>query len=1022
MSNLSILTPSEQQTFDHPPILPVEIQSVCFSINSSLEKAINALKTPVNKVGFLLQYAYFKACKRFFVINRFTQDQIIHAATLLNIGVQELDLASYKKKIPFEHQKKILKLLDYKPFNHKVTAWFKEEMLRWVEQQIEPKQIFIQTLSLPQQHKIEVPSYHRLAEMITSAFTESENGLLIKIHNSLSPEGKRLLDTLLMEERDFTSQTTLNQLKTINQSLKPKAIQASLITFKNIKDYFLKLKSTVDILKLSPHSIIYYSTWVQKAKLSQIKQFPDEDKRYLHLLAFLQHQFYLRQDYFVDVMLKCVQSSKNAVAKKLQESEILTRTERRKAVHYLSQSHHHQRRLIKEIDKIVKFTVLTDKEKIEAIQALLDTYALQQSEAEKQKIGLYEKSLDSLVKDENYFNHLEKLSIPLQRRMAQVITALEFHEDSSDKSLLLAIAYLRENEGKITQQVPLRFLSKEEQEALWDKDNKFRISLYKILLFTHCVDAIKSGTLNLSCSYRYKAIQDYLVDDKTWKNHRTQLIESAGLESFSNCQKSLENLKQILEEKYQLVNQRFIERRNPYLSVDEQGNIHVTTPAIDKDDTEYTAALLEQAGYVPILQILSDVERITQFTQCFKHHSIKHVKQRPCTEVYFAGLIGLGCNIGVRKMAQISLGIKENTLLNAVNWYFNLKNLQAANQQLVILINRLNLPTIFLADPEKTHTVSDGKKINVRVESLMASFSFKYFGRDKGVSVYTFTDERQALFHSLVMSSSEREAAYVIDGLLQNEVVKSSIHSTDTHGFTETLFAATHFLEIAFAPRIKKVAKQHIYAFSSPKTFEKLGYKILPSRTINQKLIKKYWDDILRFMVTIKLKSATASQLFKRLSSYAKENPLYQALKEFGRIIKSIFILTYFDDVKLRKRIEKQLSRIELANRFSGTIFFANHSELNQATREEQEIVTACKVLIQNAIVLWNYLYLSQLLANCGNNQERQDMVEMIRNCSVIVWRHINLHGEYDFKRQAGNNTPFDMERILALKIGQTTD
>ena len=170
-------------------------------------------------------------------------------------------------------------------------------------------------------------------------------------------------------------------------------------------------------------------------------------------------------------------------------------------------------------------------------------------------------------------------------------------------------------------------------------------------------------------------------------------------------------------------------------------------------------------------------------------------------------------------------------------------------------------------------------------------------------------------------------------------------------------------------------------------------------------------------MVTIKLKVITASQLFKRLSSYAKENPLYQALKEFGRIIKSIFILTYFDDVKLRQRIEKQLNRIEQSNKFSNAIFFANNREFNQATREEQEIATACKVLIQNAIVLWNYLYLSQLLANCRDNNERDDMASMMKSCTVIIWRHINLHGEYDFKRQAANHSLFDMDKILALQL-----
>ena len=77
-------------------------------------------------------------------------------------------------------------------------------------------------------------------------------------------------------------------------------------------------------------------------------------------------------------------------------------------------------------------------------------------------------------------------------------------------------------------------------------------------------------------------------------------------------------------------------------------------------------------------------------------------------------------------------------------------------------------------------------------------------------------------------------------------------------------------------------------------------------------------------MATIKLKEATASQLFKRLSSYAKHHPLYRALKEFGRIIKSVFILKYYDDLSLRQRIEKQLNRIELSNKFAKAVFFAH--------------------------------------------------------------------------------------------------
>ena len=50
-----------------------------------------------------------------------------------------------------------------------------------------------------------------------------------------------------------------------------------------------------------------------------------------------------------------------------------------------------------------------------------------------------------------------------------------------------------------------------------------------------------------------------------------------------------------------------------------------------------------------------------------------------------------------------------------------------------------------------------------------------------------------------VFSSAEKEAHYVIDGLMHNDVVKSDMHSTDTDGYSEVVFGVTHLLGFAFA-------------------------------------------------------------------------------------------------------------------------------------------------------------------------------------------------------------------------------
>lgn len=264
------------------------------------------------------------------------------------------------------------------------------------------------------------------------------------------------------------------------------------------------------------------------------------------------------------------------------------------------------------------------------------------------------------------------------------------------------------------------------------------------------------------------------------------------------------------------------------------------------------------------------------------------------------------------------------------------------------------------------------------------------------MSVVTFMDMREFLWHSTVISSAEREAAYV-DGLMHNDVVKSDVHSTDSHGLSKMVFAVTHLLGFEFAPRIKGLGGKRLYAFKHRKDYEEQGYGLLPGHFIREGLMEEQWDDVLRFTATIRLKVTTASQLFKRLNSYSKQHPLYQALKEFGKAPETLFTLKYVNDLPFRQAIEKQLNRVEGSNKFSKAVSFGHNQEFTQGEKEDQEIAESCRRLIKNAIVCWNYLYLSRELAVEKNEGRRAEIIEAVRNGSISTYRHVNLHGEFDF-------------------------
>jgi len=1014
MTQLTILSPTEKRQFDSPPQFTQEDRHRYFFISGQLRSIVSRIRQLDNKIGFVLQWGYFCARARFYPTDQFKQRDIAYVKRIFKCT--DVDLSRYSGTVVTRHRRSILDELDWHEAAETDRELLYQQALRQARHQDFPQDILPSLVDTCWKHQIVIPSYHDLSELITQSYISAEQTLLATVENTLTAEDVGHLEDLLQPiGRTSRASLAITTYKVINQSVQPKHIANNVAVLQIFRKHFMALKTTFTGIALTDKATRYYATWFQKADFQQLCQFPNRNKLYLHLLGFIQHQFYQRQDSLVDVLLKSVTATKHRVKRELGEHDQETKSKRDHAIQALSTAHKSAAQFTKDVVAVVNLKDATPNEKYYKIEALVADYEA----TDPCDLALIDKLENELQRDsqkDRYYALIEGQSIKLQRRVSAIIKILEFDSESDAIDLLEAISYFKETDGTLGRNPPIGFLTTQELTAV-RRDGTIVTSLYKCLLFLRIAEAIKAGQLNLRYSYRYRAIQDYLINKQHWQQSKTQILRETGLLAFADGDAYLESLKNVIDDRYTQVNERFLAGDNPYMSVDDKGCCRVRTPNIDSDKKSFISSTLSQTGYIPILQVLQEINRVSGFIRCFKHLSPKHHKMKPKEEVLMAGIVGNGCNIGISKLASISSGIREHTLHNTVTWYFDINNIRSANRKIIDVIHKLALANNYLDQPSIIHSSSDGRKVNVAVDCLHASHSYKYFGKEKGVTDYTFIDQRQSLFHNTVFSASDREAPYVIDGLVENPVPGGQIHSTDTHGFSESIFATTHFIGVAFAPRLKNLGRQNMYGFSTRKSYQKKGYKLLPSRSINKNLILKHWDDILRFMATIKTHHTSASQLFKRLSSYAKDHPLYKALKEFGRIIKTQFILTYYDDVELRQQIQKQLNRVEQANKFSHAVFFDNDQAFQKGDHENQELVNACKLLLQNAIILWNYLYLSELVVNTTAHKERVALFDAIRGGSVITWKHINLRGQYDFRRKSANEPMFDFKRIKALTI-----
>ena len=132
----------------------------------------------------------------------------------------------------------------------------------------------------------------------------------------------------------------------------------------------------------------------------------------------------------------------------------------------------------------------------------------------------------------------------------------------------------------------------------------------------------------------------------------------------------------------------------------------------------------------------------------------------------------------------------------------------------------------------------------------------------------------------------------------------------------------------------------------------------------------------------------------RKLGSYPRQNGLAVALRELGRIERTLFILDWLQSVELRRRVHVGLNKGEARNALARAVFFYRLGEIRDRSFEQQRYRASGLNLITAAIVLWNTVYLERA-TNALREHGTQVNDELLQYLSPLGWEHINLTGDY---------------------------
>lgn len=578
----------------------------------------------------------------------------------------------------------------------------------------------------------------------------------------------------------------------------------------------------------------------------------------------------------------------------------------------------------------------------------------------------------------------------IRRYAPQMLNVLRLRATPAARGVVDALDTLRAlntNGGRaLPADAPTDFIRRRWQGVVIDGlslDRRF----YEICALAELRNALRSGDVWVQGSRQFKAFGEYLVSDKTYSALRD--ADSLQLAVATDRDMYLDDRLGLLEQQLATVNRMAMDNALPDAVIDPSGlKITPLDSAVPDKAQAFIDRTAKMLPHVKITELLMDVDEWTGFSRHFTH--LKSGEPALDRIALLTAILADAINLGLSKMAESCPGTTYARLAWLQAWHVRDETYSAALADIVSAQHRVAFAAHW---GDGTTSSSDGQRFRAGGKAESTGHVNPKYGSEPGRLFYTHVSDQYAPFSVKVVNVGVRDSTYVLDGLLYHESdLRIEEHYTDTAGFTDHVFALMHLLGFRFAPRIRDLKDTKLFVVDSRHSHTALSALI--GGAINVRHIRTHWDEILRLATSIRQGTVTASLMLRKLANYPRQNGLALALREFGRIERTLFILDWLQSVETRRRVNAGLNKGEARNALARAVFFNRLGEIRDHGFDQQRYRASGLNLATAAIALWNTVYLERAVASLKANGETIDP-DLLQYLSPLGWGHINLTGDY---------------------------
>jgi TnpA family transposase len=509
---------------------------------------------------------------------------------------------------------------------------------------------------------------------------------------------------------------------------------------------------------------------------------------------------------------------------------------------------------------------------------------------------------------------------------------------------------------------------------------------YELCVLSELRDRLRAGDVWVSGSRQCRSFDERLISKDAFQDLRN--VGALPIAVEVDFERFIAGRREALDARLAAIDVRAKDGLLPDVTIDK--GVLKISPLKKSTPPEAEALATRLYAMLPrvrITDLLTEVARWTLFPECFTH--LRTGAPAIDKRTLIAAVLADGLNLGLTRMAEACSVATLGQLAWTSDWHIREETYALALQRLINRQQREPFAALFGGGVASS---SDGQFFQAGGPGSDAGRFNAHYGKTPGFKVYTHISDRYAPFYSKLIAATASEALHVLDALLYHQSDVSVLrHHTDGGGDSDHVFALCALLGFKFSPRIPDLKHRRLYSFEKPSTYPTL--EPLIAGRIDIPLIRAHWADILRIGASIRSGTVTASLIMRQLASHPRQNGVAAALRELGRLERTLFTLDWIDDPDLRRGTGQELNKGESRNSLARAVFIHRLGEIRDRTYENQQHRASGLNLVVSAIILWNTRYLERALEALRKVENVPD--SLLAHLSPPGWEHVNLTGDY---------------------------